>query len=82
MRPLDPLAVGDSLLHLLGSSTKAKDGAEAKSSSPGSEKGHSRRHGRVHFNHQVRVVLVPARSELKMLKADIWWGEEDYFSFR
>lgn len=84
MHPLDSLAIGDSLLQLMGSSSQSKRDNEAaeharQQAKEGTRKGS---HGRVHFNHQVRVVLVPSRTELKTLKADIWWGDEDYFSFR
>lgn len=38
--------------------------------------------GRVHFHQQIRVVLVPSRGEMKPFRADVWWGEKDYFYFR
>lgn len=38
--------------------------------------------GRVRFNHQIRVVLVASRVEMSSVKADVWWGEEDYCGFR
>ena len=37
---------------------------------------------RVTFHQQVEVVLVASREELFSIKADIWWGWEDYLDFR
>lgn len=37
---------------------------------------------RVRFSHQIRVILVASRVELSSVKADVWWGEEDYCNFR
>ncbi|CAM9395692.1 unnamed protein product [Ectocarpus sp. 8 AP-2014] len=36
----------------------------------------------VRFNHQVRVVLVPSRKELRPLIEELWWGTNDYVEFR
>ncbi|CAM9756315.1 unnamed protein product [Ectocarpus sp. 13 AM-2016] len=36
----------------------------------------------VRFNHQVRVVLVPSRKELRPLMEELWWGTNDYVEFR
>lgn len=36
----------------------------------------------VRFNHQVRVVLVPSRKELRPLIEELWWGTNDYLEFR
>lgn len=38
--------------------------------------------GRVRFNQQIRVVLVPSRGEMTPFKADVWWGATDYCYFR
>lgn len=75
--PLDSLAIGDSLLHLLVSSAGSGSGRRVEEAEPPAPPRSS-----VRFNHQVRVVLVPSRTELKNFKADMWWGEEDYFEFR
>ena len=86
--PIDALSIGDSLLHLLGSSPAGGKTSEAAHESDyaaaesAAKKKQAPSSGRVHFNHQVRVVLVPCRTELGGLKADIWWGEDDYLDFR
>lgn len=83
MRPsLDSLTIGDSLLHLKCNSGQRSQENDNTCASMSQQKSRPRVQGRVHFNFQVRVVLVPSRSELDRLKADIWWGEKDYISFR
>lgn len=37
---------------------------------------------RVRFNQRVTIILVATRGELSSVKADVWWGERDYYSFR
>lgn len=78
--PIDSLAIGDSLLHLLGSAAGAGNDRRMEDAEPPPPPRSNVRN--VRFNHQVRVVLVPSRTELKNLKADMWWGEEDYYEFR
>lgn len=80
--PLDSLVIGDSLLHLKCTSGQPSQKNGRTCASVNQHKDRSRVQGRVYFNFQVRVVLVPSRSELDRFKADIWWGEEDYISFR
>lgn len=93
--PIDSLSIGDSLLQLLGSSAaggRSSGSASTEDTSPvSSDAGttavsaspaRDAQLGRVRFNHQVRVVLVPSRKELDHLKGDMWWGEEDYMQFR
>lgn len=80
--PIDSLSIGDSLLHLLGSSVAGSKPSEAAHEIDFTAAESLAKKKQVHFNHQVRVVLVPCRTELGGLKADIWWGEDDYLVFR
>ena len=70
------------LLHLLGSSVAGSKPSEAAHEIDFTAAESLAKKKQVHFNHQVRVVLVPCRTELGGLKADIWWGEDDYLVFR
>lgn len=86
--PIDSLSIGDSLLRLLGSSPAETDdgldapGSAAAAAATAVSPSRDVQIGKVRFNHQVRVVLVPSRTELEGLKEDLWWGEDDYFQFR
>lgn len=84
--PINSLSIGDSILHLLGTSTAA----------PSSEDSSEEQHEAgvddddsdavspkaVSFKSQVRVVLVPCRRELHSLNKQLWWGADDYLDFR
>lgn len=83
--PIDSLRIGDSLLHLLGTSATApssEDSGDTEAADRDSEGEQAGSPKTVSFKSQVRVVLVPCRRELYSLNAQLWWGADDYVDFR
>ncbi|CBN80151.1 expressed unknown protein [Ectocarpus siliculosus] len=95
-RAINSLSIDDSLLRLVATGRPAasdeedEPAAAAAPAVPSSsvrrpvvdEIGAIRVGSNVRFNHQVRVVLVPSRKELRPLIEELWWGTNDYVEFR
>ena len=93
--PLDALNLGDSLLQLLGAASAPRDYTTSSRSAEDDTAGgdhHARPTAnserqplprrRVSFNRQVRVILVPCRTELRVVSPQLWWSSGDYVDFR
>ena len=92
--PLDALNLGDSLLQLLGAASAPGDYTSSSRAAEDDTAGedHARPTAnperqqlpsrRVSFNRQVRVILVPCRTELRAVSPQLWWGSGDYVDFR
>ncbi|CAN0043915.1 unnamed protein product, partial [Scytosiphon promiscuus] len=80
--PIDALSVGDSLRQLVRSSTPSSSSSCTPPPPPAPPVEDTPATKSVCFHHQVRVILVPCRRELRALQLQLWWGADDYQHFR
>lgn len=82
--PIDALSLGDSLLRLVGTpSSTSPVSPTSPSPCPSPQPVEAAPPTKsVCFHHQVRVILVPSRKELRNLQLQLWWGADDYLHFR